>query len=110
MEARFAKKTVVGRFVTRKYKVVKVRPGWTKDEVREGSVIPKNAIALGVQHGMEILRNSPCDLIISFRDERGNNGCRCAFSCTQEGMKDAQSASQELSLVFRKFIAHNSTL
>jgi hypothetical protein len=83
---------VVETFVTRKHKVFKVRPGWIEDEVGEGSVIPENAIALGVENSMEILHNSLCDIVISFRDESGNDRGRCPFSCTQECMKDTQAA------------------
>ena len=52
--ARYAKKIVVGIFVTRKDKVFKVQLGWIKNEVGEGSVIPRNAIALGAEHEMKI--------------------------------------------------------
>jgi hypothetical protein len=86
---------VVGRVTIRKLKLVFTEteslPGWTKNEVGKGSVIPKNTIALGVEHGMETFNNGPCGIIISFLVERSNNGGRRALSRTQEGIKDTSS-------------------
>ena len=52
-EARFAEKVVVGRFITPKRKVVEVRLGWIKHEVRGGKYDTNKRDRLGciARHG-----------------------------------------------------------
>ena len=61
-------------------------------------MVPKNSIVLGVEHGVEIAQNGPSFIIINIQDECRNDRGRCAFRRTRECIRDAQSASQELSL------------
>ena len=46
-------------------------------------------------------------IVLGIKDKRSNDGGRCAFSCTQEGIKGAQLASQKISAELQKGIIHN---